>query len=82
MSGLKVIAIRAISSHNEYVHPYFCVVYSLSGKRPDKVVEISCAPQKFSKPYIRTNPSVLAQMYSFLENETPSNVFHQIIARQ
>ena len=45
MSGLKMIVIRAISAHNEYVHPYFCVVYSLSGAKPDEVVEISCAPQ-------------------------------------
>ena len=89
VSGLKMIAIRTISAHNEYVHPYFCVVYSLSGAKPDEVVEISCAPQgnskqsrqfsKPSKPYIRTNPSVLAQMDSLLENDTPSNVFHQLL---
>ena len=24
--GLKMIVIRAISAHNEYVHPYFCIV--------------------------------------------------------
>ena len=83
VSGLKMIVVRAISAHNEYVHPYFCVGYSLSGGRPDEVVEISCAPhgnskqsRQFSKPYIRTNPSVLAQMDSLLENNTPSNVFH------
>ena len=89
LSGLKMIVIRAISAHNEYVHPYFCVVYSLSGAKPDEVVEIFCAPQgnskqsrqfsKPSKPYIRTNPSVLAQMGSLLENGTPSNVFHQLL---
>ena len=81
-----MIVIRAISAHNEFVHPYFCVVYSLSGAKPDEVVEISCAPRgnsrqsgQFSKPYIRTNPSVLAQMDSLLENDTPSNVFHQLL---
>ena len=81
-----MIVIRAISAHNEYVHPYFCVVYSLSGAKPDEVVEISCAPHgnskqstEFSKPYICTKPSVLAQMDSLLENDTPSNVFHQLL---
>ena len=55
VSGLKMIVIRAISAHNEYVHPYFCVVYSLSGA--DEVLEVSCAPhgnskqsRQFSKP--------------------------------
>ena len=53
--GLKMIVIRAISAHSEYVHPYFCVVYSLRGA--DEVLEISCAPhgnskqsRQFSKP--------------------------------
>ena len=46
---LKMIVITAISAHNEYVHPYFCVVYSLSGAKPDEVVEISCAPHGNSK---------------------------------
>ena len=86
VSGLKMIVIRAISAHNEYLHPYFCVVYSLSGAKPGEVVEISCAPhgnskqsRRFSKTYIHTNPSVLAQMDSLLENDTPSNVFHQLL---
>ena len=39
-----MIVIRAISAHNEYVHPLFCVVYSLSGAKPDKGVEISLVP--------------------------------------
>ena len=86
VSGLKMIVIRSISAHNEYVHLYLFVVYSLSGAKPDEVVEISCAPhgnskqnRQFSKPYIRTNPSVLTQMDSLLQNDTPSNVFHQLL---
>ena len=86
VSGLKMIAIRDISAPNEHAHPYFCVVYSLSSAKFDKVVEISCAPhgnskqsKQFSKPYSRTKPSVLAQMDSLLENDTPSNVFHQLL---
>ena len=57
----------------------------MSGAKPDEVVEISCAPhgnpdsRQFSKPYICTNPSVLVQMDSLLENDTPSNVFHQLL---
>ena len=84
---LKTIVIRAIYALNEYVHPYFCVVYSLSGVKPDEVVEISVAPhgnskqsRQFLKPYIRTNPSFLAQLTSLLENDTPSNVFHQLLS--
>ena len=42
VSGLKMIVIRAISAHN--VNPYFCVVYSLSGAKPEEVVEVFCAP--------------------------------------
>ena len=79
VSGLKMIVIRAISAHNEYVYPYFCVAFSLRGAKPDDVVQISCAPnenskqrRQFSKPYIRTNPSLLAQMDSLLENDTES----------
>ena len=58
----------------------------MSGAKPDKVVEISCAPhgkskqsRQFSRPYIRTSPSVLARMDSLLENDAPSNVFHQLL---
>ena len=86
VSGLKMIVIRAISAHSEYVHPYFCVVYSLSGAKSDEVVDLSCArhenskqSRQFSKPYIRTNPSVLAQIDSLLQNDTPSNIFHQLL---
>ena len=86
VSGLKMIVIRAISAHNEYVYPYFCVAFSLRGAKPDDVVQISCAPnenskqrRQFSKPYIRTNPSVLGQMDSLLGSDTPSNVFHQLL---
>ena len=86
VSRLKMIVIRASSAHNEYLHQHFCVFYSLSGAKPDEVVEISCAPHGNSKqsrqfliPYIRTNPSLLAQMDSLLENDTLSNVFHQLL---
>ena len=79
VSGLKMIVNRAISAYNEYVYPYFCVVYSLIGAKPDKVIQIYCSPngnskqrRQFSKPYIRTNPSLLAQMDSLLENDTES----------
>ena len=51
--GLKIIVIRAISAHNEYVYPYFCVVYSLKGAKPDEVVEISCTPYGNSKQSIK-----------------------------
>ena len=40
VSGLKIIVITAISAHDEHVHPYFCVVYSLSGAKSDEVVDI------------------------------------------
>ena len=84
--GLKMIVIRAIFAHNEYVRTYFCVIYSLSGTKPKEVVEISCAlhgnskqSRQFSKPYSRTNPSVLAQMDSLVESDTPLNVFHKLL---
>ena len=38
---LKANVVTAISTRNGHVH--FCVVYSLSGAKPDEVVEISCA---------------------------------------
>ena len=77
MPGLKIIVITAISPHNEYVPPYICIVYSLKGAKPDKGYDISGAPHRnskqstqFSKPYIHTKLSVVAQMDSFLENNT------------
>ena len=81
-----MIVIRAISVHNEYVHPYICVVYSLSGDEPDEKIEISCAPhgkskqnKQFLKPFIRKKPSGLAQIDNLLENGTLSNVFHELL---
>lgn len=75
--GLKRIVITAISAHNEYVHTYICVVYSLKGTTRDEGFETSCAPHgnskhstQFLKPYIPTNPSVVAQMERVLENDT------------
>ena len=35
--------------------------------------------RQFSKPYIPTNPFILAQVDSLLEHNTPSNVFHQLL---
>ena len=56
-SGLKMIVIAAISTHNGFVCPYLRVVYSLSDPKPDEVVEISFAlhgnskqSRQFSKP--------------------------------
>ena len=80
-----MIVITAISAHNEYVKceyvQHICVVYSLKGANPDQGFEISCAPHgnskqstQFLKLYIQTNPSVVAQMDSFLENYIRSNV--------
>ena len=86
-----MIVITAISAHNEYVQceyvQYICVVYSLKGAKPGKGFEISCAPHgnskqstQFLKLYIQTNPSVVVQMDSFLENYIPSNVKYLLSA--
>ena len=86
-----MIVITAISAHNEYVQcvyvQYICVVYSLKGAKPGKGFEISCAPHgnskqstQFLKLSIQTNPSVVVQMDSFLENYIPSNVKYLLSA--
>ena len=66
--------------------PYFSIVYSLSGAKSDEVVQISSSSHRklkesrqLSEPHICTNPSVLVQMDSFLEKDSLSDVFHQLL---
>ena len=86
--GLKQVVAEVVQ--DGYQHPYFCVVYSMSGDKSDDVDvdvnKISCLPyhsenhgDSFAKPYIRSHPAVLSRMDELVENEKSSSVFHTVL---